>query len=212
MIFRTSLFEIPFYKTKATNHLKIKEYFQRDIIPNIHNLPPNRQDLNLYSDYFKGIFTSDKNLLNSLYSIDFNKFMQKAGYQKSIDWKLETEIWYNIGVKGTQQEEHDHMGGCPPVAWSAIHYVIFDKSQHDPTLFFNPLYYMFMKNTHPTNKPNFLPNDWQTRYKMPEIEEGDLIFFPSYLKHSVAYQEADALRATTAINLKIYENSENKNG
>lgn len=208
MIFKTNLFEVPFYKTKASNHTKIKDYYQSTIIPNIQNMPPNRQDLNLYSDYFKDIFRLDKKYFDELYQVDFTKFMNKAGYQKNVNWKIDTEIWYNVGIKGTQQEEHDHMGGHPPVAWSAIHYVIFDKTAHDSTVFFNPLYYLFMKSTHPTNKHDLLPNDWQSRYKVPELEEGDLVFFPSYLKHSVAFQQSDVIRATTAINLKIYEDLE----
>ena len=60
MIFKTSLFDIPIYKTHIPNQNEIKTKFVEQILPVIDTMPPNNKHLNLYSDYFEGIDKLDK--------------------------------------------------------------------------------------------------------------------------------------------------------
>lgn len=204
MIFQTSIFEVPFFKTKAIHHKEIKSYFEKTVFPFVQETQPNNPNLNLWSDYFPNIPKIDPNI-KELYYDDAEKFKVKAGYTNLINWDTDVKVWYNVGVRGTSQEEHDHMGGFPPISWSAIHYAVFDPQEHEATMFFNPLHQMFLKSTQPTRKEDVLPPEWCKKMVMPEVEEGDMIIFPSYLRHCVSMQTSDKLRATVALNFSITE-------
>ena len=204
MIFQTSIFEVPFFKTKAIHHKKIKTYFEDVIFPFVKDNPPNNPNLNLWSDYFPDIPKIDPDIKN-LYFDDVEKFKTKAGYSRAIEWVTDVNVWFNVGVRGTSQEEHDHMGGFPSTAWSAIHYAVFDKEEHTPTTFFNPIAQLFLNSVRPTDKEDILPPEWKKRMVVPDVEEGDLLIFPSYLRHCVPVQTSNKLRATVALNLRITE-------
>jgi hypothetical protein len=201
MLLRNGMFDVPIYTAKATNQKLVKEYFADTIIPNLPK-SPNAEQLNLYSDYFPGADKLDDEFLK-FYNTDIEKFHLKAGFNKNISWNKRVHAWYNVGSKGQMQEEHDHMGGYPSCIYSAIHYVIYDKDEHTPTVFKNPLY-AFYGNSHMTKNSNNLPYDWK-RLHIPQVQEGDLIFFPSFVPHSVSAQTSEKLRATVALNLYTHE-------
>ena len=77
------MFNVPMYKFKARNHKKIKEYFQDELIA---KLPPkpNVDNLKLYSDYFGGIKSLDKEVYD-LYQEDLHAFHIKAGFNTKIN-------------------------------------------------------------------------------------------------------------------------------
>ena len=52
-----------------------------------------------------------------------------------------------------------------------------------------------------------LPADWEQPWHFPKVNEGDMVFFPSYVKHAVPYQESEKRRATIALNLQIFGDS-----
>jgi len=203
MIIKSAMFNVPMYKFKARNHKLIKEYFQDELIA---NLPPkpNVDNLKLYSDYFGGIKTLDRSFYD-LYQDDLQAFHIKAGFNTKINWANKIHAWYNIGYEGHMQEEHDHIGGFPSTIFSAIHYVVFDKNEHTPTQFLNPLHSIFWGATQNTFFSKDLPSDWQNRTLVPDVEEGDMIFFPSFVRHSVPMQTSSMLRATVALNINTHE-------
>ena len=207
MIIKNSAFEIPIYKTNLVNHKEIKHKFTEEILPRLQNLPgPNNIGLNLYSDYFPGLDRLDSKWKN-FYSQLSSQFLKKAGFNQNKEWTVDIDLWYNVGFKGSFQEEHDHMGGFPGCQYSAIHFLIYDPREHEPTRFYNPIHHTFLRNMHPCNGED-MPIDWQTPHYVPQIQEGDVLIFPSYLKHSVPYQKSDKLRATIALNFTIGNTSE----
>jgi hypothetical protein len=201
MIIKSSAFEIPIYKTKLTNHKEIKKRFIDEVMPEIDNKGPNNIGLNLYSNYFDGLGPLPADWVD-LYSKTILDFQKKAGFNQNKQWATDVDLWYNIGIEGTHQEEHDHMGGFPGVVYGAIHYLIYDSAVHEPTIFYNPIHHTYLRNMHPCNGED-MPTDWQSSYFCPSVEEGDMIFFPAYLKHSVPYQRSNVVRATMAMNLTI---------
>lgn len=202
MIIKSTMFGVPMYKFKARNHKIIKEYFDSLIA----DLPPkpNVSNLKLYSDYFPGIKKLDQDFYD-LYNDDLKAFHIKAGFNTKINWASKMHAWYNIGYEGHSQEEHDHLGGYPSTIFSAIHYVVFDKNEHTATQFLNPLHTLFWGATQNTLFSDNLPNDWQNRLFRPDVEEGDIIFFPSFVRHSVPTQHSPMLRATVALNIDTHE-------
>ncbi len=202
MIIKTSAFEIPIYKTKLSNHQEIKQKFLDEVMPKLETLPgPNNIGLNLYSDYFEGLDRLGPEWTD-FYAPTVLKFLQKAGFNQNKKWATDIDLWYNVGIKGSSQEEHDHMGGFPGCQYSAIHFLIYDPNVHEPTRFYNPIHHTYLRNMHPCNGED-MPIDWQSPHYTPEVQEGDLLIFPSYLKHSVPYQKDEKLRATIALNFTI---------
>lgn len=203
MIFKTSLFEIPIYKSEMPAQKEMKQKFKDEIMSKLEGTPPNNHRLNIYSDYFGGIDKLGAEWLD-YYNPVIDNFMKKAGFSNNKKWKKTIDLWYNIGVKGSQQEEHDHTGGHPSCVYSAIHYLIFDPTEQEPTVFFNPIHNLFLRNMHPTNgNDDEQPDDWHYPWHIPKVKEGDILFFPSYVRHAVPYQESNKVRATIALNLTI---------
>jgi|TARA_R110000823_G_scaffold71635_1_gene165101 hypothetical protein len=201
MIIKTSAFEIPVYKTSMPNHKEIKEKFLTGVMPDLKDLPPNNIGLNLYSDYFPGLDRLDPEW-EDLYTSTVTQFLKKAGFNQNKKWEVDVDLWYNVGIKGSFQEEHDHMGGFPGCMYSAIHFVVYDPAVHQPTTFYNPIHHTFLRNMQPCNGDD-VPLDWQNPSYIPTVKEGDMLIFPSYLKHSVPFQQSDKIRATIALNLTI---------
>lgn len=204
MIYKTPLFEVPMYKLKASRHNEIKSWMLTNVYPEYEKLGPNEVSRNIYSSYFPGAPKLDVNLFSELYAKDINNFLDKAGFSKFHAWTTKLNFWYNLSKKGAYQEVHDHLGGPIPISYAAIHYVVFDKTEHVSTVFYNPLESV-LKTLQPTTKDQFKPNDFQGLQKILNVEEGDIIIFPSYVPHSVMTQLSDKLRVTVAFNISVYE-------
>ena len=58
----------------------------------------------------------------------------------------------------------------------------------------------------PTPISNNLPTMWPKEVVNADALEGDMIFFPPYLNHSIPVQKSDVPRITTAFNITITEN------
>lgn len=202
MIIKSNAFEVPIYKVTLPNHKEIKEKFLKDVMPKLEGLPgPNNIGLNLYSDYFEGLEKLGPEWIE-YYNSTIVNFQKKAGFNQNKKWVTDVDLWYNVGIEGSSQEEHDHMGGFPGVVYSAIHYLIYDPNVHEPTIFYNPIHHTYLRNMHPCNGED-MPTDWRKGYYSPTVAEGDIVFFPSYLRHSVPYQRSKVIRATIAMNLTI---------
>jgi len=204
MIFKTSLFEVPLYKTTAHKHSEISAWFENYIHPVYEQTGNNDTERSIFSSYFPGAPKLDKTLFDQFYKTNFDEFLIKAGFNTHQQWEVRKKYWYNYGKRGAYQEAHDHLNGPLPVNYAAIHFVKFNKDVHKGTVFYNPLEGV-LKSTQPTTKDHLRPNDYQKLQHIVDVNEGDMIFFPSYVPHSVITQDSDEERLTVAINLSIFE-------
>ena len=162
-----------FYKI----HLNWTKQFVRDnidLIEKNYSLYPyrNKWDCNVHSIHD---YECD-----DVYRIDYN-FLRKR-YEKVVkevcktydinDYHL-SDIWYNYYKKGQYQEPHIHEGNG---GLAAVHYLIFDPLYHFPTQF--PLH----------------PNS-------PQIECGDILFFPASWSHYVPVNKIESPRLTVAFTI-----------
>jgi uncharacterized protein (TIGR02466 family) len=138
---------------------------------------------NRYADLYREVmdeFTSDLGLLEERCYID--------------------ESWLNF-YQGNDhgQEEHDHLPGF----FSGVHYVKFNSSVHGATKFMNPLHqlYMFMNNDRKMDA------DYGSGWFSPNVCEGDIIIFPSFLRHMVTSTNSNELRITLAFNINTTKGS-----
>jgi hypothetical protein len=206
MIYKTSLFEVPMYKFKASRHAEIKQWMLTNVLPEFEKTGPNEVSRNLYSSYFPGAPKLDHATFSDFYAKDISNFLTKAEFSKLYPWKTKVNFWYNLSVKDSYQEVHDHLGGPVPISYAAIHYVMFDKNEHVSTVLYNPLE-AILKSLQPTTKDQFRPADYRGFQKLLDVEEGDIVIFPSYVPHSVMKQVSEKLRITVAFNISVFEAS-----
>ena len=108
-------------------------------------------------------------------------------------WNGNVYLWHNVIKNGEYQEVHNHL----PSFLSAIHFLQFDKNEHDLPVFLDPARGVkesrHKVKTYFDNKSCFLP----------DVEEGDIIVFPSYLDHFISGGKYDKHRVTVSFNLTL---------
>ena len=129
---------------------------------------------------------------------DFLNYLQG----NPIDFEFTVDSWLNIHDSNMYMEQHQHGGSVV----SGIYYLQLDKDKDYPATFMNPsdkgIEDWGLKGT------NFFPNNeafvLSTYPNYLNIEEGDLILFPSYLTHFVKRSRAqhDKLRVSYAFNVE----------
>jgi len=103
-------------------------------------------------------------------------------------------IWYNAYDKNDYQERHDHY----PDHFSMIHFLEYNPQVHKSPKFFNP---HVVTRTFVTNQIN--NRMYQPIQQFDDIEEGDIIFFPSFVPHLVEKNTSDKRRITVSLNLNL---------
>jgi hypothetical protein len=116
----------------------------------------------------------------------------------SIEYIIE-DVWYNIYNKNDYQEPHHHIGiysNTPTLS------CIYCLKKSDAQLYFlNPSY---IQQKLSGIDCVFAENDNYKEHYYPNIEEGTIIIFPSYLYHGVSPQKkSDDQRITIVCNIRI---------
>lgn len=93
-----------------------------------------------------------------------------------------TDMWFQQTVKSQRHGAHTHGS----VGLSCIWYLEFDPTAHQPTLFHAPF-------THPLTGANL---EFQ-----PQVDEGDLFVFPSYVYHEHLASYSDKRRTVISFNI-----------
>ena len=97
------------------------------------------------------------------------------------------EIWFNYYIDGEYQEQHNHLDSAMEVrtkgekracTFSCIHFLCYDKEVHSPVVFKDPISLIR------SHSFEFASHKHDEGHK-PDISEGDMIMFPSYLEHEV---------------------------
>ena len=199
---KISLFPITIFKTKVDNNDQLKKLLSSNIIQNSQHLNiPDNWFTNKLKTSFKNepkgmeLFNKDSHYLKILtekYSICINKIFDK---EFLIDI---TKVWYNVYTDGEYQEEHDHFNGpFNQTHFSCIHFLSFNSEEHYPPVFCDPISQLRSLSL------EFESNDYRTKY-IPEIEEGDLLMFPSYLNHFVLpCKKTNYPRITISFNIEV---------
>jgi hypothetical protein len=203
---RIPIFPISYFHSKVDNNSEIKELLVPKILNDSKELPiPEGWFTNKLKTSFSGekpgkeIFFGEDNTYQSILEQKYAKCLDSFfdyNYKIMID-----EIWYNCYTDGEYQEEHDHLGGAVNIVhFSCIHFLSFDKRRHIPPKFRDPIDQLRNLSI------ELGRNNYQDCYH-PDIEEGDFIMFPSYLRHSVepCIYTPEYPRITIAMNIKVLE-------
>tara|TARA_B100001029_G_C14824393_1_gene319483 strand:- start:68 stop:637 length:570 start_codon:yes stop_codon:yes gene_type:complete len=184
-----SLFPTYFWKLKVSNHESIKERYLSSFIDgyenNIYKVPEGWITHKCHTSFDESKLM-DRDICDEYASI-FDSIFNKQ-------WTGNFECWYQVYKNNEYQEWHDHM----PSTLSAIHFLNF-KKEHKAPMFQDPIRNLKATMNHAALNERMLETDKYT----PEVEEGDIIIFPSYLQHTVPAGKYDSHRVTIALNLNV---------
>lgn len=102
-----------------------------------------------------------------------------------------TEIWFQKYGNSMDHSVHNHGS----TGFSSVCFIEYDKDNHKPTTFISPF-------------GNYITG--ASHIYQPNIEEGDIIFFPSNLLHYAPINLSNKLRIIMSFNLQIKPKSEIK--
>ena len=108
-------------------------------------------------------------------------------------------MWYNVYTNGEWQESHTHLGGVgSPIHFACIHFLSFDPDIHNAVTFLDPLV------TARGNSMEMNCNGYDVKVR-PQVQEGDILMFPSYLPHEVSpgASTPEYPRITISFNLEV---------
>ena len=166
------MLNIPFYHYKVNNWREKKEQLL-DFVSTL-SFKFKDQIADLYTTY--GDQTSSIPL--KILEDDIVKFTTEVKYSGEMD----ADIWFQKYYENQFHSPHNHGA----IGYSSVLYINFDKRIHDGTRFLAPF-----------NDP-----DGKHIEFAPDVDEGSLIFFPSYLNHYTLPNKSDTIRVIMSMNLK----------
>jgi len=191
------LFPVPLIYCKFKNH---KKYFFDDF-PQISKTPDSWR-CNLYTS-FPNTDDNDEFIESDIISSmkeDIKNSIDECFEKLSItnDWYFEN-FWYNAYNLGNYQESHHHMAssGTKSPFWCGIYY----NKGSSPTIF---------ERNDVSREVHDFPNCLDCEIKESfydewylNVEDGDIILFPPYLKHRVPPRDDNSTRLTFSFNLQL---------
>jgi hypothetical protein len=186
-----NMFSIPIFQYKIERWVDVKDNLLTQFNNSLSEKIKNDRTMggHLYTDFFKCVNEDviPEYIINSLRYIDpyIVKFLDEASeyYNKPNDQIGVSSAWFQKQETNMLHGVHNHGA----IGFSAVCYVEFDKDKHLPTTFISPY------------------NDFvwgNTQYYQPDVDEGDIIFFPSCIQHYSPANNSDSDRIIFSFNLK----------
>ena len=201
-MYKLALFPIHIFQ----NHIRENHILKDELLKKIENQHDN-SDLKIpegwttdnlctsfsYQDLNFSLFGNTRTLF------EYYSYVTKF-FDRPVEFQID-HIWFNHYDNGDWQEEHTHTGDHVfqyPSTFSCIHFLKFDPKVHRSPIFVDPyeeIRHSSLEMVSNLNSNRFVPN----------IREGDIIMFPSYLRHSVpkGIETPGNPRISIAFNLKV---------
>lgn len=203
----TNLFSPFFCKFQLTETHQIKAAYLEKILLNYENRPDLSPDWNVHTSYNcedQLLHRLDWNLSLNIYEKYIDKFFINY-FAKIPRYRISGTPWYTAYGPGQGANIHEHL----PDHFSIVHFLKFDPAVHWPITFINPNNgsTKILLDSLPSMKELVNFNDPKQSYfhprYTPDLQEGDLIIFPSQLEHMVEKSDAEELRVSIAFNIKL---------
>jgi uncharacterized protein (TIGR02466 family) len=187
-----NVFGLPIDVSPVAAHAKTKDYVLDEIRriskdPRCFGPSPSER---VYSDYAIGNEPSArgyKDVVIESVKPNIEAFAQQLG-GKSVDFG---QIWFQRYETDSFHGMHNHW----PNAFSVVYFLEFDPTQHMATVFRNPNHLQIEQY----NKMNIkLP-----KHFVPKVDEGDILFFPSFLDHYVPMNYSTKPRTIISFNFNL---------
>ena len=163
-------------------------------------LPPGWQ-CRVYSAFSNPDKTKiDYTLFREVLDGYMDEFLKETiAYETHMNFPQNTKSkpWYNMYLKGSWQERHNHL---PGTSFSAVYYLKFDPEIHLPTCFHTDNKIQPFMAMGAQFKPGCAPYWYAKELFFPKVTQGDLIIFPAPMDHTVPVQTSDDPRISIAFN------------
>ena len=178
------MFNIPFFKYDIDNWQEKKQKlleicstidFKNQETKTRNNIGVSAD--NLYTDY--GYDNSYKDKVVDILKDELTKFKSDA---KLGNIKVNS-AWFQQYYKSQFHSPHSHGA----LGYSTVIYIKFNKKKHQPTIFIAPF-----------NDPRGNLVEYA-----PEVDEGNIIFFPSMLTHYVLPNKSSDIRIILSFNIEL---------
>lgn len=194
------IFPITIFKVNLKNNKSLKKVLSPKIIHNssLLTIPEDWTTNNIKTSFDRepeGFEILQKNSpYRDLLVREYKSELEKV-FDKEFNFSVKN-IWYNYYSDGEYQEDHDHLGNpFHQSHFSLIHFLSYDKEQHTPPEFRDPLSQLRCLSLE-------LDSNKCGEVYVPDIQEGDLLMFPSYLIHRVLpCKKTDYPRITISFNI-----------
>lgn len=127
----------------------------------------------------ENLFFYNKHLADIL-EIELQSFCDCIGVKSGTV----TNAWFETSVRNAHHGIHNHGGN----GYSAVCFVEYNPEQHTATRFLSP---------------SLSALDNEPLIGSPEVEEGDILFFPSNVPHYTLPVESDEVRSILSWNMRI---------
>lgn len=204
-MFKKALFPIHIYQ----RNVKETVYLQDELVESIYSGYKSDKDRKAPQGWFTNhIYTTFDDVdgindtifstnprIREIYFDNITKF-----FDQEVSFDI-INFWANVYENGEYQEDHTHLSdeyNARPVQFSCIHFLKFDSEKHVPVAFVDPI--EITRYTSLEMKSNY----YRSHY-YPQVKEGDLLMFPSYLSHYVRPSEPTPgnPRITVSFNLAL---------
>lgn len=185
------MFDIPIFKYKIENWTEVKanltQQFNNSLTEKIKN--DRTMGGHLHTDFFNCVREEviPDYIVKSLNCMDpyILKFLNEvSGYYKKPSEEISVSAaWFQMQEENMLHGVHNHGA----IGFSSVCYVKFDDKVHLPTTFISPFGDFAFGNT---------------QYYQPDVEEGDIIFFPSCIQHYSPANTSKSDRLIFSFNLK----------
>lgn len=188
---KRELFAIPVTKVRLAEHEALKQQFLPDILAHYE------------ADDFEKPAYWETNRVHSSFSTPPKDAVIRSmprPYERLIGQyvraeKFRVHVWHNVYWKNEEyQERHHHI----PFHISLIHFMAFDKSEHKPPIFYDPARQIKAYAAH-----SAIPLEIYDDKAVIDVDEGDVVMFPSYLEHRVPPGQYKNPRVTVAMNVLL---------
>lgn len=219
--FYTNIFEYPIYKKPIASQNAIEELNAKleTELDNLYNLDVNNPKINLSETEFgyssshpmehnkdsRGLHNMDGIFLHLFSNV--NVHLEKYLYDLNIDLINQDftigKSWFNAQKPKTAIPIHNHLGACI----SGIYYIKLPKNDNPNLVFYRndvSVYDSLWRNDRRISSEYNTGDVGAETFKLTP-SEGDVIFFPSHLKHGVE-PTGDDIRLVISFDIYAYSN------
>jgi len=144
----------------------------------------------------------DYSFIISYFKEEYEKFAKEINL-KYHNYNIH-RIWYNLYLKGYNQELHDHIKG--DILYSAVYFLKLHR-EHPSITFYNytnyDAYYASKENIRNLYIEDNINHSITRNHFTLDVKENDFIIFPAYLPHGVFIQKTDEPRITISMNFTL---------
>jgi hypothetical protein len=189
---KRGLFAIPVVRVRIPEAEQLKQQYLPEILRRYEANDLEKPEYWETDRIHSSFSTPVKNAVITSMPLPYQKLISEHVHAQQFN----VHVWHNVYWKNEEyQERHHHI----PYHLSLIHFLAFDKTEHKPPVFYDPARQIKAYCAHDALAREIFEDKAQI-----DVEEGDILIFPSYLEHRVPAGKYKNPRVTIAMNVTLF--------